>query len=178
MFTFASDCVKGKSILITGALGSIGRVVVSKLIAHGAYVVANDVLDNEKSKLIFLENDWPESSCAYMRADITKSDEVRGLVRSALASAGKIDIVLCHAGMVQSVPILDYSEEDWDRIVNLNLRGAFLVAQATAKLMVEFKIAGKIIFTSSWIQDVPWPSVIPYTVTKSGISCANAWYGT
>jgi NAD(P)-dependent dehydrogenase (short-subunit alcohol dehydrogenase family) len=169
MSKFASDCVAGKSVLITGGLGAIGRIVVNELIAHGAYVVANDLVDDEKSKLIACQNHWPASHYTYVRADITRAEEVRGLIRSTLAAAGKIDIVLCHAGMVQSCPILDYGEEDWDRIVNLNLRGAFLVAQATAKLMVERQIAGKVIFTSSWIQDVPWPSVIPYTVTKSGL---------
>lgn len=169
MLKFASNCVAGKSVLITGGLGSIGRVVVSELIAHGAHVVANDVLEDKAGKVIALENKWPESHFAYVRADITKSDNVRGLMHSTLAIARKVDIVLCHAGMVQSCAILEYSEEDWDRIMNLNLRGAFLVAQAAAKVMVERKIGGKIIFTSSWIQDVPWPSVIPYTVTKSGV---------
>jgi NAD(P)-dependent dehydrogenase (short-subunit alcohol dehydrogenase family) len=169
MSKFANDCIAGKSVLITGGLGAIGRVVVNTLLAHGAYVVANDVLEEEESKKISCENQWHAARYAYVRADITKSEEVDGLMQSTLAKAGKIDIALCHAGMVQSCSILQYSEADWDRIVNLNLRGAFLVAQAAAKLMVERKIAGKVIFTSSWIQDVPWPNVIPYTVTKSGI---------
>lgn len=169
MSKFANDCMAGKSVLITGGLGSIGRVIVSGLIAHGAYVVANDILDDEQGRIIISQNKWPKSHFTYVRADVTKSDEVLGLIQAALASAGSIDIALCHAGMVQSCGILEYSEEDWDRIVNLNLRGAFLVAQAAAKVMIERKIAGKLIFTSSWIQDVPWPNVVPYTVTKSGI---------
>ena len=169
MSKFANDCLAGKCVLITGGLGSIGRVVVSGLIAHGACVVANDILDDEQAKLIASKNKWPKSHFAYVRADVTKSDEVLGLIQTTLASAGKIDIAVCHAGMVQSCGILEYSEEDWDRIVKLNLRGAFLVAQATARVMVEHKVAGKLIFTSSWIQDVPWPNVVPYTVTKSGI---------
>ncbi len=169
MSKFASDCLAGKSVLITGGLGAIGRIVVNELIAHGAYVVANDILDEKESRAIACENKWCAAQYAYVRADITKSEEVRGLMQATLAAAGKLDIALCHAGMVESRAILDYSEEAWDRIVNLNLRGAFLVAQASAKVMVEHKIAGKLIFTSSWIQDVPWPNVIPYTVTKSGI---------
>ena len=169
MSKFANDCLAGKSVLITGGLGAIGRIVVNELIAHGAYVVTNDVLDEKESQGIACEYKWCTSQYVYVRADITKSGGVRDLMRATVAAAGKIDVVLCHAGMVQSCSMLEYSEEDWDRIINLNLRGAFLVAQASAKLMVERKIAGKVIFTSSWIQDVPWPNVIPYTVTKSGI---------
>ncbi|HEX4485433.1 MAG TPA: SDR family oxidoreductase [Terriglobales bacterium] len=166
---FASNCLTGKCVLITGGLGSIGRVVVTELIAHGACVIANDILDDDDGNRIACLNKWPKSHFTYIRADVTKSDEVAGLIQSALASAGTIDIALCHAGMVQSCGVLEYSAEDWDRIMSLNLRGAFLVAQAAAKAMVERNTAGKLIFTSSWIQDVPWPNVIPYTVTKSGI---------
>ena len=169
MSTFASDCLSGKSILITGGLGSIGRAVVGALLAHGACVIANDILDPEKAQAIASEQKWSPSRYDYIHADVTKPKEASGLVHSTLSKTGKIDIALCHAGMVHSCPILDYPAAEWDKIIELNLRGAFLVAQAAAKFMVEKHIDGKIIFTSSWIQDIPWPNVIPYTVTKSGV---------
>jgi NAD(P)-dependent dehydrogenase (short-subunit alcohol dehydrogenase family) len=169
MSKFAKDCLAGKSILITGALGGIGRVIVDTLLAHGAQVVANDVASDEAAAATVSEHHWPADRYSYVRGDITKSDEVQTLLKTALQSAGKLDIALCHAGMVHASPILDYSERDWDSIINLNLRGTFLVAQAAAKLMAEQKVAGKIIFTSSWVQDVPWPEITPYTVTKSAI---------
>jgi NAD(P)-dependent dehydrogenase (short-subunit alcohol dehydrogenase family) len=169
MSKFASDCLAGKSALITGALGALGGVVVGQLLAHGARVVANDILSKQEAEGIASENRWAADRYFYVRSDITKFGGVSALIEAALLAFGKIDIALCHAGMVQACPILDYSEQDWDRITNLNLRGAFLVAQAAARAMVERNHPGKIIFTSSWVQDVPWPEITPYTVTKSGM---------
>jgi NAD(P)-dependent dehydrogenase (short-subunit alcohol dehydrogenase family) len=167
--TFTDDCLAGKSILITGALGAIGQVIVSKLVTHGATVLANDILVEEKANSIAASHRWPAARYRYERADITKSNEVSRLLADAVAPTGKLDVAMCHAGMVQGCPILDYSESDWDRIVDLNLKGSFLTAQAAARIMATQETAGKIIFTSSWVQDVPWPEITPYTVTKSAL---------
>lgn len=169
MSTFADDCLAGKSVLITGALGAIGQVVVNALIAHGATVVANDVLSEAQANSLAATQSWPAARYRYVRADITKSDEVDGLLTAAVKQFGRLDVALCHAGMVQGCPILNYSEKDWDRIIDLNLKGCFLTAQAAARIMANQKTTGKIIFTSSWVQDVPWPEITPYAVTKSAI---------
>lgn len=169
MSKFASDCLAGKSILITGALGGIGRFIVDELLAHGAHVIANDVLSDVDAAAAASEHHWSSDRYFYVRGDITKSDDVQALLKAALQSTGKLDIALCHAGLVHAHPILEYPEKEWDKIINLNLRGSFLVAQSAAKLMAEQKVAGKIIFTSSWVQDVPWPEITPYTVTKSAV---------
>ena len=169
MSTFAEDCLAGQSVLITGALGAIGQVVVSTLVAHGATVLANDVIPVEEANSLAAARGWPAARYRYLRADITESEEVGELFRAAVQQTGRLDIALCHAGMVQGCPILNYSETDWDRIVDLNLKGSFLTAQAAARIMVSQKTAGKIIFTSSWVQDVPWPEITPYAVTKSAM---------
>lgn len=167
MSTFRDDCLRGKGILITGALGAIGQVVVTALVGHGATVVANDILADDEANIVFGKNGWPTARCHYVRADITNRAEVDQLVSKALEKAGRLDVALCHAGMVLACPVLKYSEQDWDRIVDLNLKGSFLTAQAAARVMAGQKTAGKIIFTTSWVQDVPWPEITPYTVTKS-----------
>ncbi len=169
MSKFANDCLAEKSIVITGALGGIGLVIVDALLAHGAYVITNDVLTEDQAAGIAAARGWQSDRYSYVRADITNSEQVQTMLQAALKPTGKLDIALCHAGMVHASPILEYTEQDWDRIIQLNLRGSFLVARAAAKLMVDTKVAGKIIFTSSWVQDVPWPEIIPYTVTKSGV---------
>jgi NAD(P)-dependent dehydrogenase (short-subunit alcohol dehydrogenase family) len=169
MSKFANDCLAGKSILITGAMGAIGQEIVSALLANQAHVIANDIVSEQDAGKIAAEHKWSRERHSYVRADITKSSEVQTLLQAAVKPTGKLDVALCHAGMVHATPSLDYSEQDWDRIVNLNLRGTFLVAQAAAKLMVAQGVAGKLVFTSSWVQDVPWPEITPYTVTKSAM---------
>jgi NAD(P)-dependent dehydrogenase (short-subunit alcohol dehydrogenase family) len=167
--TFANDCLAGKKILITGALGGIGQVVVDALLKHNASVLANDILSESEARAIAASRNWPADRFIYSRANITKSSEVQALIDHTFQRMGRLDIALCHAGMGQVCPILDYTETDWQRMLDLNLTGAFLTAQTAARTMVDQKISGKIIFTSSWVQDVPWPEITPYTVAKSGM---------
>ncbi|MGD0125316.1 MAG: SDR family oxidoreductase [Terriglobia bacterium] len=169
MATFAQNCLDGKTVLITGGLGAIGKVVVSSLLSHSARVAVNDVLSTEQAAQIGNELDWPSDRFVYVHADVTKPEGAEELVTKTLAAFGRLDVALCHAGMAHSCPILQYSEAEWDKIMNLNLKSAFLVAQAAARAMVERDIKGKIVFTSSWVQDVPWPDITPYNVTKSGM---------
>jgi NAD(P)-dependent dehydrogenase (short-subunit alcohol dehydrogenase family) len=169
MTAFAKDCLQGKTILITGGLGAIGRVVVSALLGHLARVVVNDVLAVEQAEQLEKQLAWPSERFVYVRADVTKPGGAEELVRGTLEAFGRLDVALCHAGMAHTCPILHYSEEEWDKIMDVNLKSAFLVAQVSARAMVERGIKGKIIFTSSWVQDVPWPDITPYNVTKSGM---------
>jgi len=169
MSKFASDCLAGKNILITGAMGAIGEVIVETLMAHGAHVIASDVIAPKEAATRAASRNWDHGRYVYVQADVTRSEEVQSLMEKSLQFTGKLDIALCHAGIVHAAPILQYTAEDWDRILQVNLRGAFLVAQAAAKRMVEQKVAGKILFTTSWVQDVSWPEIVPYSVSKSGM---------
>ena len=169
MTTFAKDCLEGKSLLITGGLGAIGRVAVMRLLDHSAQVAVNDVLPEQGADRIMQEAGWPADRTVYIGADVSQPDAARRVVARAVKAFGRIDVALCHAGMAHSCPILDYSEHDWDKIMATNLKSAFLVAQASARAMIEQGVKGKIIFTSSWVQDVPWPDITPYNVTKSGM---------
>src|SRR5579875_1266401 len=167
--TYAENCLEGKVILITGGMGAIGKVVVGRLLAHSARVVINDLISAQETQKFAIEAQWPADRFFYIQSDITRRAECQELVSSAFKRFQRLDITLCHAGMAQSCPILEYSEADWDRILNLNLKSAFMVAQASAQAMIQQGIKGKIIFTSSWVQDVPWPNITPYNVSKSGM---------
>ncbi|HUZ45611.1 MAG TPA: SDR family oxidoreductase [Terriglobia bacterium] len=169
MPVFSKDCLKGQGVLITGGLGAIGRVVVSRLLEVSASVAVNDVLPEDQADREMQAAGWDLARCHYLRADITQPAEAQNVVSEAQARLGRLDVALCHAGMTVSCPILDYSAEDWDKTLDLNLKGAFLVAQAAARTMIAQDAVGKIIFTSSWVQDVPWPDITPYNVSKSGI---------
>jgi NAD(P)-dependent dehydrogenase (short-subunit alcohol dehydrogenase family) len=169
MPTFAKDCLADKTILITGGLGAIGRVVVSRLAEHSARIAVNDVLDDSETEKIIREAGWPADRLLYVRGDVTKIEEAQSTVSRTIERFGQLDVAFCHAGMAHSCAIVDYPEPEWDKIQAVNLKSAFLVAQASARAMIERRTKGKIIFTSSWVQDVPWPDITPYNVTKSGM---------
>ncbi len=166
---FTPNCLEGKVILITGGLGAIGRVVVTRLLAHGARVAVNDVVPENAAEAAIQEAGLRQDRCRYVRADITRAREAQGTVAKTLEHFGRLDIALCHAGMAHSCSIVDYPEAEWDKILAVNLKSAFLVAQAAARAMIEQGVKGKIVFTSSWVQDTPWPDITPYNVTKSGM---------
>lgn len=167
MTTFAKDCLEGKAILLTGGLGAIGRAAVARLVEHSARVVVNDILPPEDAYKIM--EGWSAGRVLYVPADVTTAEGAHEAVSKTVDAFGQLDIVLCNAGMAHSCPIVDYSELDWDKIMSVNLKSAFLVAQASARVMIQQGVRGKIIFTSSWVQDVPWPDITPYNVSKSGM---------
>jgi 2-deoxy-D-gluconate 3-dehydrogenase len=142
MPAFAKDCLQGKTVLIAGGLGAIGRVVVSALLEHSARVAVNDVLSVEHAGQLGKDLAWPSERFVYVRADVTRPEGAEELARKTLEAFGSLEVALCHAGMAHSCPILQYSEAEWDRIMDLNLKSAFLVAQASARAMVERGING------------------------------------
>ena len=169
MTTFSKDCLDGKVILITGGLGAIGKIVVTQLLAHSARVIVSDLIPEDTAEQIVVEAGWSRDCCQYVRADVRDFRQVHSLIAMTEHRFGGLDIALCHAGIVVSRPILEYPETDWDELIGINLKGAFLVAQAAARTMIGQRTIGKIVFTSSWVQDVPWPEITPYAISKSGM---------
>lgn len=169
MTTFSPNCLEGKVVLITGGLGAIGKVAVTHLLAHSARVVVSDIISEDLADRCIAESGWPIERCRYIGADVRDLCQVQALVTGTVAAFGRVDVALCHAGVVIPGPILEYSERDWDESMAVNLKGAFLVAQAAAQAMIQGKTKGTILFTSSWVQDVPWPGITPYVVSKSGM---------
>lgn len=161
--------IENQTILITGGVGAIGRVVVKRLTDQGAFLAVNDIVSPKAAAAIFLEDSVHPGHVRYFRADVTRSLQARKLVEQAANWRGRLDACLCHAGMVDPTPFLEVTEASWDKQFDLNLKAAFLVGQASAKRMIRDKTQGKIIFTTSWVQDVPWPEITPYNASKSGM---------
>ncbi|HMO27228.1 MAG TPA: SDR family oxidoreductase [Tepidisphaeraceae bacterium] len=165
--SFAEDCLREKVILITGGAGAIGRVVVRELQDHGARVVVNDVIDEQTAaQSLRLSND-----AVYMSADTTSESAVVSLFDRAMTCFGRLDAVLCHAGMVESHPADQYPLESWQRLMDLNVKGSFLVSREAARRFGDRagQDYAKIVFTSSWVQDVPWPEISAYNTSKAAV---------
>ena len=156
-------------ILITGGCGAIGRVVGRVLAEHGATVVANDIVPEDEAAQMFANEGASGSTIGYWRADATRPDSVESMFQQVEERYGVPNIVCCHAGMAGSFPIDKYPLEGFDAIFNLNVRSSFLVAQTAAQRWLQQKRRGHLIFTTSWVQDVPWPEITPYTATKAAL---------
>ena len=154
----------GLGIAITGAIGDIGLAMAVELAGRASLVSLIDVVE-EQAAAPRLAAVAAAGAYTYHRADVTD----RAAVEAVLASIDPLDVVIGNAGIVLPAPFLDVSAQQWQRQLDVNLTGCFNVGQAAARLMVERRHPGKIIFTGSWVGDIPWPDISAYSVTKAGI---------
>jgi NAD(P)-dependent dehydrogenase (short-subunit alcohol dehydrogenase family) len=103
--------------------------------------------------------------CSYYQADVTD----RAAVDAVLAVVDPLDVAIGNAGIVESAPFLQVTSQEWQRHLDVNLTGCFNVGQAAARVMVERRKRGLVLFTGSWVGEVPWPDIAAYCVSKAGV---------
>jgi NAD(P)-dependent dehydrogenase (short-subunit alcohol dehydrogenase family) len=156
--------IADRSVVITGGAGDIGAAMGAELVQGGARVTLLDRKDEDAAAL-WLERVRAHGEAAYHRVDVTNA----AALRAALVAVDPLDVAIGNAGIVESSPFLDISEEQWRRHLDVNLTGCFLFGQAAARLMVERGRPGRIIFTGSWVQAIPWPEIAAYSASKAGL---------
>lgn len=147
--------LSGQTILITGGAGAIGYVVTERLIKHGARVIVNDIVADPT---------LPDGA-GYVRGSSSTDDEAQ----QVLEHAPEFDAVCLHAGVVAAHPVDRYPTEAFDHVMEVNLRSAFLLARAAAARWRSEGRPGHLVFTTSWVQDVPWPEIAPYSASKAAL---------
>jgi 3-oxoacyl-[acyl-carrier protein] reductase len=147
--------------MITGGARGMGKQMALTFASNGADIVIGDILDMDEAAR---EVKASGRKVVTVKTDVTKKEEVRRLVSTAIDQFGKIDILVNNAGIMRLQSFLEMSEEDWDALFNINLKGVFLCTQSVAKHMIERKY-GKIINMGS-------------VVGLSAVSPAAAGYGT
>jgi NAD(P)-dependent dehydrogenase (short-subunit alcohol dehydrogenase family) len=162
--------LSGRVAIITGGATGMGRSTALKFADEECAVVVADISDENGRKTVE-ELSQAGREGLFIHCDITSSRQVREMVDQALHHFGKIDILVNNAGGTLGIKggsIDNATEEDWDRILNLNLKGAFLVCKSVVPLMKEKKY-GKIINLSSMGAVHPSVSVLHYHSAKAGI---------
>lgn len=137
----------GKVALVTGAARGIGRAIALTLAREGADIVAN-ALHAHNLETLKEEIQKVGRKAQTAVADVSKKKDVERMVHDATASFGHIDILVCNAGITRFAPFLEMSEDDWNIVVDVDLKGTFLCGQAVARHMVGRKY-GKIVNISS-----------------------------
>ena len=168
--------LKDRIVLITGGCGAIGRVIVGELAAHNARVAVNDIIDEATAAEILAEADPSGQRTAYFQANTSQAADVKTLFDRIADQWGLPDVVCCHAGMVDAHPVEQYPLEGFDQLIDVNLRAAFVTAQEISRRWKAAATPGHLIFTTSWVQDVPWPEITPYTTSKAGLKAMMRGY--
>jgi NAD(P)-dependent dehydrogenase (short-subunit alcohol dehydrogenase family) len=153
----------GRVFVVTGAAQGIGAACVQRLLRDGARVALWDV-DAERGAALAAES----ADGAFFRCDVSRAAEVDAAVAATLQRFHRIDGLVNNAGIFRAAPFLEISEADWDAVIAVNLKGAFLVGQAIAREMVKSG-GGAIVNMSSVNGVMAIPSIASYNASKGGV---------
>jgi D-sorbitol dehydrogenase (acceptor) len=157
-----------KVAVITGAGGGIGQAMALRLAQEGAHVIAADVTQELADATAHQVAVLGRQSLA-VPVDVTRRADIDRLVQRSVEALGRIDILLNNAGVIRVQDLLEITEDDWDFVCNVNLKGAFFVLQAVARQMVRQGSGGKIVNTASVSGKQPEPFFVHYGVSKAGV---------
>ncbi|MFZ3214719.1 MAG: SDR family oxidoreductase [Candidatus Acidiferrales bacterium] len=161
--------LSGKTILITGALGAIAEHMVRRLAAAGATLVLTDIKPEEQARRIFDEWRIAPASYLYLAADVTDSSQVGRVVQAAFEKFPAMDTVIGHAGGCGLHPFATTSEADFERIFRFNYFAQTYLARAALAQWTQRKIAGHLIFTSSYVARMPHTQISSYASAKAAL---------
>lgn len=153
-----------KTVLITGASRGIGKCIAINLSKKGYMVIAN--FNKSEEQAIELQKEY---NIDIFKADITKREEVKKMVKYCIEKYGKIDVLINNAGISQIKLFTEITDEDWENIINTNLKSVFLVSQEVTKNMIQNK-SGCIINISSMWGSVGASCETHYSASKAGVN--------
>ena len=155
--------LKDRVCLVTGAAQGIGEACVRRLTREGAHCVIADVNDARGNALAH------ELAALYVHCDVGDKTQVDALLAQIMALHGRVDVLVNNAGIFKAADFLDVTEADFDAVLRVNLKGAFLVGQAVARVMVR-QGSGNIVNMSSVNGVLAIPTIASYNVSKGGIN--------
>ena len=159
--------LEGKVALVTGAGQGIGRAIALRLAREGADVAVNDVAPTNLSQVARQVESLGRRSMELL-ADVSNSEQVADMFERLLKHLGRLDILVNNAGIGTVRPILEFSEVDWDREFDINVKGVFLCSTAAARHMID-QGGGKIINAASVAGIRASPYIVPYSASKAAV---------
>ncbi|MDR1797459.1 MAG: glucose 1-dehydrogenase [Clostridiales Family XIII bacterium] len=160
--------VSGKWAVVTGGTKGIGKGIAEALAANGASTVIVSRSQADCDAVSSAIREQYGTASVGIAADLTKAGDIAGLVEKAVAAAGRIDVLVNNAGAAITKRAEDLTEEDWDRVISLDLKAVFFTAQAFGRHMIENK-GGSIVNIASMLGLVADKQVLPYCVAKGGV---------
>lgn len=160
--------LKGKTAVVTGAGRGIGKAIALKLAENGANIVINDVVGSDYADDTKREIEALGVGAAVVRGDVRNPEDVDALMKAAIECFGQIDILVNNAGITRDGLMLRMSEEDWDNVLDINLKGAFHCIRSAARYMMK-KRSGAIINIASVVGVMGNAGQANYSASKAGL---------
>ncbi|MBU2530310.1 MAG: 3-oxoacyl-[acyl-carrier-protein] reductase [Elusimicrobia bacterium] len=158
---------EGKTALITGAQRGLGLEIAKHFASQGANTVLTDVTDAVIDVAKEIEQEFRTKSLG-LKGDVTKADDCANMIQKTLASFSSLDILVNNAGITRDTLVLRMKEEDFDAVINVNLKGAFLMCKTAAKAMLKQR-SGRIINISSVVGQMGNAGQANYAASKAGL---------
>jgi NAD(P)-dependent dehydrogenase (short-subunit alcohol dehydrogenase family) len=159
--------LEGKVAIVTGGSMGIGEAYTKGMAREGARVVIADINEEVGQNLVQLINK-EGGSALFIKTDVSKKADVDALIEKTVAKYGKLDILVNNAAILETAPVEETTEEMWDKMLAVNVKGIFFCSQAAAKVMVKQK-SGKIINVSSIAAVGAQPGLLVYSSTKGAV---------
>ena len=157
----------GQIAIVTGGCRGIGKSIVMRLASQGAFVYAADYKILEPDE-VFSQNEEINSLVSIVQLDVTSSDSVNTVVEKIISEKGRIDILINNAGITRDTLVLRMIEQDWDAVLDTNLKGAFLCSKAVAKQMMSQRY-GRIVNIGSVVGTMGNAGQANYSASKAGL---------
>ncbi len=160
--------MKGKTAIVTGSARGLGKAIALKLANLGANIVLNDIPASDSLDATAEEFKALGFNVIVTRGDVRSADDAKSMVAAAVEAFGRVDILVNNAGITKDKPMAMMSEDDWDAVLDINLKGAFLCTKFAAKQMMKQKY-GRIVNISSVAGRYGNPGQANYSASKAGL---------
>jgi NAD(P)-dependent dehydrogenase (short-subunit alcohol dehydrogenase family) len=157
----------GRVAIVTGGSRGIGKAVVELLASCGAHVVVNYIRDEEAAAAAVNLAQSHDVKAIAIQADVARLDEAERLVQETVENFGRLDFLICNAGIWEGAPVESLSEDLWDRTLDINLKGTWSVCRAAVPLMKQQRF-GRIVIVSSTAGQRGEANVSNYAASKGG----------
>jgi glucose 1-dehydrogenase len=161
--------LKGKIAIVTGGNSGIGKSIVIELAKQGANVVIDYLIGNQGLDALEKEIVSFGDQALGVQADVSKVSEIQKIINAAVKQFGRVDVMVNNAGVETRTGILDTTEAQYEKVLEVNLKSAFFGTQAAAKQMIKQGSGGRIINITSVHEDWPMPGNIAYCLSKGGM---------
>ncbi len=162
---------ENKVAIVTGAGSGIGYTIAEQLVQEGAYVIINDV--SEASADSAVQSIGQASQCTALAGDMASLTDIQALVSHTLQQFGRIDLLVANAGITHFGDFFAVTPEEFQQVVDLNLRGTFFLVQAVARHLREQKRRGSMVLMSSIIGLRSYPNLAVYSMTKAALNALS-----
>jgi glucose 1-dehydrogenase len=159
----------GKAAIVTGGNSGIGRAIALELAKQGAKVVINYVVNPAAAEEMEKQIVASGGQAIGVKADVSKVVELQAMVDACVKAFGRVDILVNNAGVETRTSVLDTTEEQYDRVLDINLKSAFFATQIAARQMIKQGGGGRIINITSVHEDWPMPGNTAYCLSKGGM---------